>query len=124
MTQKIEDLLKSFSSSTFDEQVEKKHMWIRPRLSLKPSEFFVRQGGITFTDDPIALHNLPFTGADCLMWGSDYPHDEGSFPHSQAVIERTFAHVSSTEKRKIVWDNAARLYGFDLAALPHHEGVA
>lgn len=107
-----------------DEQAEKKHMWIRPRLSLKPSEFFARQGGITFTDDPIALHNLPFTGADCLMWGSDYPHDEGSFPHSQAVIERTFAHVSVTEKRKIVWDNAARLYGFDLAALPHQEVVA
>jgi predicted TIM-barrel fold metal-dependent hydrolase len=95
-----------------DEQAEKKHMWIRPRLSLKPSEFFARQGFITFTDDPVALHNLPFTGANCLLWGSDYPHDEGSFPHSQAVIERTFAGLSETAKRQIVWDNAARLYGF------------
>jgi predicted TIM-barrel fold metal-dependent hydrolase len=95
-----------------DEQVEKKHMWIRPILSLKPSEFFARQGFITFTDDPMALRNLPFTGADCLLWGSDYPHDEGSFPHSQAVIERTFAGLSALEKRKIVYDNAARLYGF------------
>jgi predicted TIM-barrel fold metal-dependent hydrolase len=96
-----------------DEQAEKKHMYIRPRLSLKPSEFFARQGFITFTDDPIALHNIPFTGADCLMWGSDYPHDEGSFPHSQAVIERTFAGLSDADMRKIVRDNAARLYGFD-----------
>ena len=76
-------------------------------------EFFARQGGITFTDDPIALHNLPFTGADCLMWGSDYPHDEGSFPHSQEVIARTFAGLSAHERQKIVRDNAARLYGFD-----------
>lgn len=94
-----------------DEQADKKHMWIRPRLSLKPSEFFARQGFITFTDDPVALHNLPFTGADCLLWGSDYPHDEGSFPHSQAVIERTFARLPETETRKIVRDNAGRLYG-------------
>ena len=95
-----------------DEQAEKKHMWIRPPLSLKPSEFFARQGFITFTDDPIALQNIPFTGANCLLWGSDYPHDEGSFPYSQAVIERTFAGLSEADKRKIVWDNAARLYGF------------
>ncbi len=97
-----------------DEQAEKKHMWIRPRLSLKPSEFFARQGCITFTDDPIALRNIAFTGADCLLWGSDYPHDEGSFPHSQAVIARTFAGLSDADRRKIVWDNAARLYGFEV----------
>jgi uncharacterized protein len=96
-----------------DEQAEKKHMWIRPRLSLRPSEFFARQGFVTFTDDPIALHNIPFTGADCLLWGSDYPHDEGSFPHSQAVIARTFAGLSEADRRKIVYDNAAQLYGFD-----------
>ena len=78
-----------------------------------PSEFFRRQGHVTFTDDPVALANLKFTGADGLLWGSDYPHDEGSFPHSREVIERTFVGVSETDKRKIVHDNAARLYGFE-----------
>jgi predicted TIM-barrel fold metal-dependent hydrolase len=66
----------------------------------------------------MALHNIPFTGAGCLLWGSDYPHDEGSFPHSQAVIERTFAGLSADNKRKIIWDNAARLYGFDRGNKP------
>ena len=65
-------------------------MWIRPRLDLKPSEYFARQGFITFTDDPVGLRNLEFTGADSMLWGSDYPHDEGSFPHSREVIARTF----------------------------------
>jgi predicted TIM-barrel fold metal-dependent hydrolase len=95
-----------------DEQAHKKHMWIRPRLEMLPSEFFRRQGHVTFTDDPVALANLKFTGVDGLLWGSDYPHDEGSFPHSQEVIERTFVGVSEADKRKIVHDNAARLYGF------------
>ena len=95
-----------------DEQVDKKHMWVRPKLSMLPSEIFARQGHVTFSDDPVALNNIAFTGADCLLWGSDYPHDEGTFPHSQAVIERTFAGISDADKRKIVHDNAARLYGF------------
>ena len=63
-----------------DEQYDKKHMWIRPKLDLKPSEYFARQGHVTFSDDPMALRLLDFTGADKLMWGSDYPHDEGTFP--------------------------------------------
>ena len=96
-----------------DEQAEKKHMWIRPRLALKPSEYFARQGFITFTDDPIGLRNVEFTGADCLLWGSDYPHDEGSFPHSQEVIARTFEGLSDEDREKIVFGNAARIYGFD-----------
>jgi predicted TIM-barrel fold metal-dependent hydrolase len=71
------------------------------------------QWGVTFTDDPVALKTIPFIGADGLLWGSDDPHDEGPFPHSQAVIDRTFAELSETDKRKIVWDNAAKLYGFE-----------
>ena len=95
-----------------DEQNEKKHMWIHPKLEMRPSEFFARQGHVTFGDDPVALKTIEFIGADCLLWGSDYPHDEGTFPHSQEVIERTFAGVSAADKRKIVCDNSARLYGF------------
>jgi predicted TIM-barrel fold metal-dependent hydrolase len=94
-----------------DEQVAKKHMWVRPALEMLPSEFFRRQGGVTFSDDPIALRSLDYTGADVLLWGSDYPHDEGTFPHSQEVIARTFAGVSAADRRKIVYDNAVRLYG-------------
>ena len=54
------------------------------------------------------------TGVDCLMWGSDYPHDEGTFPHSQEVINRIFNDIPEGEKRKIVRDNAAKLYDFPL----------
>ena len=96
-----------------DEQYEKKHMWIRPVLDLKPSEYFERQGHVTFSDDPVALRHLDTPGCGKLMWGSDYPHDEGTFPHSQEVIARTFAGVGEEDKRRIVYGNAAALYGFD-----------
>ena len=99
-----------------DEQAEKKHMWIHPKLKLKPSEYFTRQGHVTFSDDPVALETLAFTGPGCLLWGSDYPHDEGTFPHSQAVIERTFESVSAPDRQRIVYQNAADLYALSGSA--------
>ena len=95
-----------------DEQYERKHMWIEPKLDMKPSEYFKRNGHVTFGDDPVALATLDFIGDDVLLWGSDYPHDEGTFPHSQEVIDRIFDGYPEETKRKIVHDNAARLYGF------------
>ena len=91
---------------TLDDQYERKHMWIEPKLEMKPSELFKRQGHTTFSDDLVALQMLDFLGAEALLWGSDYPHDEGTFPHSQEVIEKTFKGVSEEDKRKIVYSNS------------------
>jgi len=95
-----------------DEQYERKHMWLEPKLDMKPSEYFRRQGPVTFGDDPVALTNLGYTGEGALLWGSDYPHDEGAFPHSEEVIYRIFQGFSEERKRKIVFGNALSLYGF------------
>jgi predicted TIM-barrel fold metal-dependent hydrolase len=48
------------------------------------------------------------------MWSSDYPHTASTWPHSRDIIARDFKDVSAVEKRKIVRENAAQLYGFDL----------
>ncbi|MEE9248499.1 MAG: amidohydrolase family protein, partial [Dehalococcoidia bacterium] len=95
-----------------DDNHHRRHMWEVPQLELLPSEYFKRQGYSTFADDIVGIMTREITGVDSLMWGSDYPHDEGTFPHSQEVIERTFKGVSQEDKRKIVCENAARLYGF------------
>lgn len=87
------------------------------RLSLKPSEFFLRQGHVTITDDPVALNNIAFTGADCILWGNDYPHDEGTFPLSQRFIDDIRAALSEEDTQKVLSKNAARLFGFDLERL-------
>ena len=94
----------------------------RRRLSLEPlperaSDYFRRQGAITITDDVVALHNLDLTGTQCILWGSDYPHDEGTYPNSARVIEMIRKRTTPEQAEAILAGNAARLYGFDLAKL-------
>jgi predicted TIM-barrel fold metal-dependent hydrolase len=56
-------------------------------------------------------------GIDHVMWGSDYPHDEGTAPYSAEAIRLTFAGVPEPEVRAMLGENAARVYDFDLAEL-------
>lgn len=56
-------------------------------------------------------------GADRMMWGSDYPHNEGTFPHTREALRQRFNDVDEANMRKLLASNAASLYGFDLAAL-------
>ena len=44
----------------------------------------------------------------------EFPPYEGSFPHSREVIARTFEGLSDDDREKIVFGNAARIYGFDV----------
>jgi len=55
--------------------------------------------------------------ADRFMWGSDYPHDEGTNPYTRAHPRQIFAKVGEDELRVILGGNAAKLYDFNLAAL-------
>jgi predicted TIM-barrel fold metal-dependent hydrolase len=56
-------------------------------------------------------------GIERILWGSDYPHYEGTFPNSRKAIRHTFHDKPEDETRAILGENAARLYGFDLAKL-------
>jgi len=47
-----------------------------------------------------------------LLWGSDYPHAESTFPRSREILETILQGVPEEEKAKIAGDNTARLYGF------------
>jgi predicted TIM-barrel fold metal-dependent hydrolase len=50
-------------------------------------------------------------GVDRLMWGSYYPHTEGTFPHSREQVAKDFAGIPQEEIRMMVADNAAGLHG-------------
>ena len=88
------------------------------KLSLKPSEYFARQchiGASFFPPKEVAQrHEI---GVDRIMWGSDYPHVEGSHPYTREHLRLSFAGVPEDEIQKMVSINAAELYGFDLEAL-------
>jgi predicted TIM-barrel fold metal-dependent hydrolase len=80
---------------------------------LPPSEYFKRQVYATFQDDPVGLATCRFLEADNLLWASDYPHVESTWPHSQSVIKQHFAEVEE-DRHKILYANAAKLYGIAL----------
>jgi predicted TIM-barrel fold metal-dependent hydrolase len=56
-------------------------------------------------------------GRGRFMWGSDYPHNEGTAPYTREHLRLTFHDAAEDELRAILGGNAARLYDFDLAAL-------
>jgi predicted TIM-barrel fold metal-dependent hydrolase len=96
--------------------IEHRH-WVRPELSMLPSEFVKRQVHCSFQHDRGALRTLDITGVDAVLWGSDYPHLEGTWPNSRAVIEGVVADVADPAAADaITGGTLARL--FDLPAPP------
>lgn len=87
-------------------------------LSLTPSEYFARNCwlGASF------LHRREVkdryeVGVDKIMWGTDFPHEEGSTPYSREALRATFFDVPVDECRKMFGETAAHVYGFDLENL-------
>jgi predicted TIM-barrel fold metal-dependent hydrolase len=88
------------------------------QLDMLPSEYFKRnmQLGISLAvrRDLDARHEI---GVEKLMWGADYPHHEGCFPHTTLALRLLFSDIPENEVRQITSLNAARVYGLDLAKL-------
>jgi predicted TIM-barrel fold metal-dependent hydrolase len=88
------------------------------RMSLKPSEYFARQvsiGSSFIRPDEAKIRHA--VGVDKIMWGSDYPHKEGSNPYTLEALRASFAGIDHDEVQAMLALNAARTYGFDVDAL-------
>ena len=91
---------------------------LRGAMSLKPSEYWARQcfvGASMLSPEECAMRYK--IGVGTIMWGSDYPHPEGTWPHTKERLHDTFAGVPESDMRAILGENAARVYGFDPEAL-------
>lgn len=86
--------------------------WINPELPEPPSYYLRRQVHATFQDDPIGINNLPYTGPGALIWGSDYPHEEGTYPNSRATVTRLADGLDNDTATRVFRDNAAQLFHF------------
>jgi len=82
------------------------------QLEALPSFYMKRQVKATFMWDPMAIKNRDLTGIDCLLWGNDYPHPEGSYPYSQEWIDKQFAGVPEDEITKMTFTTARELFDF------------
>ena len=83
-----------------------------------PSEYVgtnVFIGASTMSTEEIRRRHT--NGIDALMWGTDYPHPEGSWPHTVTRLETDFQTVSIEDTRLLLGLNAVRCYDLDLAGL-------
>jgi predicted TIM-barrel fold metal-dependent hydrolase len=87
-------------------------------LPLKPSEYFKRNCwvGVSFPS-PGEAASREDIGVDRFMWGSDYPHDESTYPHTREGLRRAFAGTPLDELQQILGGNAAKVYDFNMARL-------
>lgn len=86
--------------------------------SLSPIETFQRNifVGASFPAPSDAVLMREF-GIDNFLWGSDYPHNEACWPYSVESLQRTFPGWDTQDLSKVLSENAAKVYGFDLGAL-------
>lgn len=87
-------------------------------LSLSPTGYFQRHcffgASFLWREEGKRRHEL---GLEKLMYGTDYPHLEGTFPNTLPKLRETFEGYPEEEVRAILGGNAAALYGFDADAL-------
>jgi predicted TIM-barrel fold metal-dependent hydrolase len=83
------------------------------KLSMLPSEYFKRQcySVIEPEESPIK-YTIDYMGADKLLFSTDYPHSDSIFPEAVNTF-LALEGVSDDNKRKILWDNAANLFGLE-----------
>ena len=80
-------------------------------LKMKPSDYWRRQCKATFQFDRIGAKLIDDMGAESLMWGSDYPHGDGVWPHSDKYIKEQFVDVPAEQVKMITCTNAGKFYG-------------
>ncbi len=87
---------------------------------LRPSEYWRRHCGIAGQIRPYEMSLRHQIGVDTMMFGTDFPHSEGSWPNSEDWMRLSFEGVADDEVRKILGENAARFYRFDVDMLRPH----
>ncbi|MGL4566038.1 MAG: amidohydrolase family protein [Halioglobus sp.] len=86
----------------------------RSHLSMAPSDYYRRNIAVGASCVPRAdLELRAAIGPDQIMWGSDYPHPEGTWPRTAEYFRTTFAGFPEADGRKILGDNAVQFYGLD-----------
>jgi len=97
----------------------------KSKILSEPPSFYAKRNcwyGASFPS-PRDIQGRDVVGVDRVLWGNDYPHYEGCYPHSRENMRWAFEGVREEEVRMMLGENAAALYGFDLGVL-QREGEA
>jgi predicted TIM-barrel fold metal-dependent hydrolase len=85
-----------------------------------PSDFFRQHIFLSFQEDALGIELRSHIGIENLLWASDYPHAESTFPRSREIVDRILQGVPETEQIQIAGANTAQLYHFSTEKLCLH----
>ncbi|CAN0522337.1 unnamed protein product, partial [Scytosiphon promiscuus] len=115
LLQQLDRIHKGFKHGAIGEMHYEGMEWL---LKEPPSAYAARNIWYGASFPSLAdLAGIDQIGADRVLWGNDYPHYDGTFPYNLESLRLTFPSVAEDVRRKILGENAAALYGFDVAAL-------
>jgi len=96
-----------------DRTAQQRYMMTDTKLSLLPSEYIKRQITFTFEEDFVGglmLRDPRYYIQDSAVWGSDYPHEQGTWPFSEKVLDQIFEGADPKLRQTIVWDRTAKAF--------------
>jgi predicted TIM-barrel fold metal-dependent hydrolase len=94
-----------------DQTFNKHRFWTKSVITEKPSTYWYRQGYATFIQDLAGVAERHRAGLKNIMWSTDYPHSDSTWPKSREVLVEHFKGVPDDERRMIAGGNCAALYG-------------
>jgi predicted TIM-barrel fold metal-dependent hydrolase len=94
-----------------DHTFEKHRFWTKSIIKEKPSRYWDRQGHATFIRDLVGVAERARAGVHNIMWSTDYPHSDSTWPKSREALAEHFHDVPAEDTALITGGNAARLYG-------------
>jgi len=92
-----------------DFEWDKRHLWTEG-IRTRPSDQFRRQIYVDFWFETVGIQLRDYIGVDNILWESDFPHITSTYPRSWDAVEHSLAGVSSADREKVLYRNAARLY--------------
>ena len=82
-----------------------------PNLKMKPSDYLKTRIWHGMTDDPFGVDTIRRVGADCILWGSDFPHVRSVNYDTKEAIADIYGDLPLADQKKVVGENVAALFG-------------
>jgi len=92
--------------------------WLTANIDKLPSDYFKEHIYITFQDDFVAFATADQMNWRRLCWANDFPHSDSTWPWSQEMLTEQTDQLTAEQRRAILCDNTAELYGIDTSKLP------
>ena len=92
------------------------HQWAQgeKRIPKPPSHYYKKHVYSCFFKDTVGIDLLDRIGEDNVLFETDYPHQDGTFPNTLAIAEELFGHLDQETIDKIARDNAIKLFGLSI----------